>query len=1127
MLGDVDAVNNFSDITELTQNLMTGFDHEQDRAITEQVENISQNSPPQEKISQSEQQKLELHQPGISENNMSGPESSTTSNIMTNNGTSAFPPSVSEATGTPLGNNRNFVIPTAGGINVPLFVESEEIMQTTGHIRLLSDQNNSTDFQDGRNYTIESNIEDEHDTSKAIEHGQHNNSSPESNSGPAVSQDTSPIYDNVNMTSVAQLRILYEARGRKVNELNEQLSALKEDSDRQIRILQHKILLSQDECQALHSNAQQFQSMISERTIECNELRNKLSSTEDEISKMRSDRDEATSKLHLAECSIEALNQQLSEYSRSETIVRSREQHDKIVASLKQRHQEEVYELKEMHDKTASQLAQLNAEKEKLESELINIRKRSREAELDHTEAIKKLTQNLHEFQNRYTKVLEEGSVKDVFELRDQLHRAETTKAVSEGLCEDLQKEITELKDQCKMYESALKLGVQTSAISQASLNESLSKNSDTSFQWSTKAEDSNTQPDELINNLRVELDRCIASNTAKRSEINQLRSELKETYKDLKIEKEKCSRAELICSSLENRMQQLEIDLKCAKDAQVGESNSERILRQQNKQLREDYDDLCCKWQEVKRDLANKLNEISELNGRNSELEASLALAKREAEKDKHESVERCRLMCQHLHETAINQLKTSMMSAFEEAKEKLVQQHREEINVLIDEMDVLRDELHKAKEAYVRLANEQSLTESRLKEEYQKIANEAVAKAIEESDDTKDISKEGIDVSILANESILSYTSQKDSMEEDLQRRLAIELAIAKTNWIEEREEKFRKAVESSVSTAKRQWEAELTATHEVQYQSRLATAKAEIQLRYEKEIDIAIEEAVGKVRKEYENELQQRVDSAIKESVNETEHKLSMEYENSLEDAICKARREIKEEIESRHKLELEIALEELSSNMKAEHRKELEIAVSEAALNSREKAKAEFNNTLEDYRCKEIEKLKNDLEERYISELNSAVENAIESAKTDWVEVYEKNTTDRIEIALKEEKKKWNDELLANQARLWEEQASQLKLKWDEIAAVERQKAVEIAITNAEINWLREKQQAVEDGIRSARDVWLREHKVSVVTAVENAVEAARSEWNQNLTSRLGDVEQRWSAEVEKQKAKEVI
>ena len=44
---------------------------------------------------------------------------------------------------------------------------------------------------------------------------------------------------------VEQLQILYAARGRKLEELTEQLKTLKDNSDREIRILKHKLTLAQ------------------------------------------------------------------------------------------------------------------------------------------------------------------------------------------------------------------------------------------------------------------------------------------------------------------------------------------------------------------------------------------------------------------------------------------------------------------------------------------------------------------------------------------------------------------------------------------------------------------------------------------------------------------------------------------------------------------------------------------------------------------------------------------------------------------------------------------------------------------------------------------------------------------
>ena len=44
---------------------------------------------------------------------------------------------------------------------------------------------------------------------------------------------------------LAQLQILYNARGRKIEELDRDLKEVQDDSDREIRILKHKLALAQ------------------------------------------------------------------------------------------------------------------------------------------------------------------------------------------------------------------------------------------------------------------------------------------------------------------------------------------------------------------------------------------------------------------------------------------------------------------------------------------------------------------------------------------------------------------------------------------------------------------------------------------------------------------------------------------------------------------------------------------------------------------------------------------------------------------------------------------------------------------------------------------------------------------
>lgn len=48
---------------------------------------------------------------------------------------------------------------------------------------------------------------------------------------------------NSNTTNTAQLQVLYQARGRKIQELSEKLNEREEELGRQIRVLNHQMIM--------------------------------------------------------------------------------------------------------------------------------------------------------------------------------------------------------------------------------------------------------------------------------------------------------------------------------------------------------------------------------------------------------------------------------------------------------------------------------------------------------------------------------------------------------------------------------------------------------------------------------------------------------------------------------------------------------------------------------------------------------------------------------------------------------------------------------------------------------------------------------------------------------------------
>ena len=59
---------------------------------------------------------------------------------------------------------------------------------------------------------------------------------------------------------------------------------------------------------------------------------------------------QVVSKLHITETTIDSLNQQLAELSRSELLTRAKEQHESVMNAMKKKHEEQILMLKQKLD---------------------------------------------------------------------------------------------------------------------------------------------------------------------------------------------------------------------------------------------------------------------------------------------------------------------------------------------------------------------------------------------------------------------------------------------------------------------------------------------------------------------------------------------------------------------------------------------------------------------------------------------------------------------------------------------------------------------------------------------------------------------------------------------------------
>ena len=70
--------------------------------------------------------------------------------------------------------------------------------------------------------------------------------------------------DTAESRQLAQLKILYDARGRRLEEIDKEYRVFKEETDREIRILKHRLALTEDERTGMSGSLENCQQLLQE-----------------------------------------------------------------------------------------------------------------------------------------------------------------------------------------------------------------------------------------------------------------------------------------------------------------------------------------------------------------------------------------------------------------------------------------------------------------------------------------------------------------------------------------------------------------------------------------------------------------------------------------------------------------------------------------------------------------------------------------------------------------------------------------------------------------------------------------------------------------------------------------------
>ncbi|XP_042333090.1 centrosomal protein of 152 kDa isoform X2 [Sceloporus undulatus] len=734
---------------------------------------------------------------------------------------------------------------------------------------------------------------------------------------------------------ILQLQIINKAKERKLEELNKQL----EDRAQQIRYLSHQLAIVKDEkdgmCLSLQESQKNFQNG---KEIEI-QLEGQIKALKTQIQTLTANEEQLIKKAKIAEVAMESMQQQLLELRRSDALQRAREQHEAIVAALKQKYEEQVMSLQQKLDASHVALQEQTELCCHLKEHVKQLERTLEESKLEKNEMISRLSRSLEESQNQCANLLQTGWVKETNELRMQLQQAQSAHLISTEMNKALQEELKEQKEEILLYESAAKHGVFLSnpheglnEMSDSYVDLGIKKiNKKTRLHSPTehKEADRGLSKDEIILELKDEMERLLRSNKSKRNRVSQLQNELEDcqrTIDELKQQLVKTNVHEHKGKNIQRPSDTLQSD------------NTEEILRleKENEILLQEIESHNARVQEL-------IESQEKLKNANQELCSQMRQMVQDSDRDKQEALDRCEKIYQQHYEDVKKKLCEEFTERHMEEKEKLIQAYEDNISQLKTDTDELSKEVIAVKECYIAVCRERDELEATLKaafEQEQQVWEDKLKKQL------------------------------LDEMEESLS-KLKTELEDAHHNAME---------------LAKSQWQKEKTEMKK-HAENEVAKAKA----FSEKKMKEIKEQAVREIEKEWQNKLDQALEGA-KTSVMELKDNGNQTEPLSIRDDTI---RQLITEVVEEQTLLFQEALKEKEKALReyeARHHESIANQVSLALSAAEEKWKKEIENSDKvRVRSKDLEEkihsLKRELDLKK-DEIPAIIKAELAKARTQW-------------------------------------------------------------------------------------------------------------------------------------------
>ncbi|XP_055048827.2 centrosomal protein of 152 kDa isoform X4 [Misgurnus anguillicaudatus] len=608
---------------------------------------------------------------------------------------------------------------------------------------------------------------------------------------------------------LAQIQVLNRAQSRQIEELEQKL----EDCRRSMRYLEHQFAIVKDERDGLAMSLKESSALVEEGKEREAQLQARIRSLEKQTQALAEREQESVKQQHAAKAAMDSMQQQMMEMCRSDTLTRSREQHDRDTAALREQHETRLLALQQKLDAQSQTLEEQAEAGRRLLDQVRQLERQREEDQMDRASVINTLTQRLEESQQQCAKLLQTGSVQEMSQLQMKLQQALSARAIGEDINKALQEELTDLKEQINLYESAVKHGaftVESNGDLEIQLSESCIDLGIKKSKWRNgrihstpriaEIGDSGLPKDDVVRELKSELQRCLSHLKTKRLKISELQEELRSSHTKVEHLQTQLDQAEKTARDSKVRESSLEKHLETSHTA-VGPQKELIKLQEERQRLQDRVEALERRNQELKQS-------EEKVKAANSELCTKMREMIQELDQEKQEAAERYERTQQQYRDDVVNRVRAELLEEHSAHVEQLISQHQQHIQQLESKLADLSQEMLAVQECYISVCKEKDKLEENLKsrlEEERRLRDDELKKK-EESD------------------------CALERLRSDLESRHQEDVARLKSQWKTETHAKIELRVKEQLESARQNWQREQE-TLEKSWAQRLLKAEEEI--------------------------------------------------------------------------------------------------------------------------------------------------------------------------------------------------------------------------------------------------------------------------------------------------------